>query len=417
VILNGFYRHARRKESLEQGMTKRIRSLETIAIHPGNEQLGPGDPLSADLALSTSFKMTAEAGFSAASQGSNPPPIYTRWGNPTVRFLELQLSGLEGSEDAVCFGSGMAAISALFATTLSAGDHLVASNICYAGAAELMHDGLARAGVEVSFVDTSDVDAVANALTPRTKLVYVETPANPILRLTDIAAVAQLLTGSEAQLAVDSTFATPVATRPLDLGADLVIHSLTKYACGHGDTLGGAVLGSRDRLAPLRSSALVHGGAVLHPFGAWLISRSLQTLPVRMGRHEENAFAVARFLEGHRTVEQVFYPGLQSHPQHEIAKRQMANFSGMIAFRTRETRRVRDRFAADGKLVSYALSLGKTKSLVVLVDTDEVQKQSFRLPPMELAKYRSFAGDGIFRLSVGLEHSSDIIADLDSLLG
>jgi canavanine-gamma-lyase len=398
-------------------LTKPNSSLDTIALHPFGGHLEPGDPLTADLTLSTSFKMAPDAGFTAASQGDDPLPIYARWGNPTVHRLERHLCALERAEDAVCFGSGMAAVSALFFSTLSSGDHLVASNICYAGVAELMHDLQAHRGIKVSFVDTSDIGAVADAMTPRTKMVFVETPANPILRLTDIRAVAERAASVGARLAVDSTFATPIATRPLDLGADFVVHSLTKYACGHGDALGGAVLGSRENLEPLRSSALVHNGAVLHPLAAWLIGRSLQTLPLRMRQHQDNAFAVARFLEQHPAVEQVFYPGLSSHPQHELAKSQMANFSGMIAFRARNSKSLRDRFAAEAEILSYAVSLGKTKSLIVLVDTDEVQSQSFQMPPAELEKYRAAAGDGIFRLSVGLEDSADIIADLDRILG
>ena len=397
-------------------MTKRNASPDTLAIHGADQHRSPGQPLVQDLALSTSFHMDAEAGFSAASLGEDPPPIYTRWGNPTVHQLERQFASLEGAEDAVCYGSGMAAISALFFATLAAGDHMVASNICYAGAAELMHEGLSRLGIKVTFVDSSDVSAVASALTPQTKLVYVETPANPILRLSDIRAIAECAAGAGAKLSVDSTFATPIGTRPLEMGADFVIHSLTKYACGHGDTLGGIVLGSRADLRPLRASALVHNGAVLHPFGAWLIERSLQTLPLRMRQHQANALAVANFLETHPSVEQVFYPGLASHPQHELASRQMDNFSGMIAFRTRDPKRFRSRFAEHAQLISYAVSLGKTKTLVVLVDTEEVQTQSFQLPPAELEKYRAWAGDGIFRMSVGLEDPADIVADLDAVL-
>ena len=406
-------RHRRPKGDVP--LPEQNQSLQTLALHPSAKQLEVGDPLAEALVLSTSFKMASEAGFSAASLGEDPPPIYARWGNPTVSALERKLSALEGAEDAVCFGSGMAAVSALLHSLLRPGDHLVASNICYAGVAELVHDLIQR-GIEASFVDTSDIHAVKAAITEQTKLVFVETPANPILRLTDIRAVADCAAKVGALLAVDSTFATPVATRPLEYGADFVVHSLTKYACGHGDALGGAVLGSRKRVQELRSFALVHHGAVLHPFAAWLIDRSLQTLPLRMRQHQENALAVAHFLERHPAVEQVVYPGLASHPQHELARRQMANFSGMIAFRTRNAKAIAQRLASDARILTYAVSLGKTKSLIVLVDTDEVQNCSFRLPPAELEKYRAVAGDGIFRLSVGLEDPTDIIAELDQIL-
>src|SRR5690606_1291096 len=215
---------------------------------------------------------------------------------------------------------------------LSAGDRLVISDVAYPGTTELAHNTLPRMGVEVTAVDMSDLDRVEAALQEPAKLVWVETPANPILRLTDIAAVAELAHAAGAEVAVDSTFATPIATRPLELGADYVVHSLTKYIGGHGDALGGAVLSDRERLEELQLEATVHFGGVISPFNAWLIMRGAATLPLRMAAHEAGATVVARALEEHPRVRRVVYPGLESHPQHELARRQMTNFSGMIAF-------------------------------------------------------------------------------------
>lgn len=279
---------------------KSTNHLETLSIHGVGGRLGPGDALTPGLELSTSFQVGAEAGFTVGGQGDEATPIYARWGNPTVRLLERHLAALEGAEDAVCFGSGMAAISALVLHHCGHGGHVVASNICYAGAAELFGRLGDELGVSITSVDSSDEDAVASAITSKTRLVYIETPANPILRLSNIRALARIAHDSGAKLAVDSTFATPVATKPIQFGADFVLHSLTKYICGHGDALGGVVAGASDAVGALRSCELVHHGAVLHPMAAWLIMRSLQTLPLRMSGHEANALAVAKYLEATR---------------------------------------------------------------------------------------------------------------------
>jgi len=390
--------------------------LETLAVHPPHGPLQPGEPLVAPLDLSTSFQVGPDAGFTAGGQEAKASLVYARWGNPTVHALERHLASLERAEDALCFGSGMAAISALLLHHAGKGRHVVASNICYAGAAELLHRLIADYGLAVTFVDSSDEQAVASAVSAKTSLVYIETPANPILRLSNIQALARIAHEAGAKLAVDSTFATPVATRPIEHGADFVLHSLTKYMSGHGDALGGVIAGPGDAISRLRSSELVHLGAVLHPMAAWLITRSIQTLPLRMERHQANAFAVAQFLESHPSVGQLFYPGLASHPQHALARAQMDNYSGMLAFRTERSDEVKRRLASGGGVISYALSLGKTKSLIFYVETSEVQNQSFHLPGGEYEKYRSWAGDGVFRMSVGLEHPDDIIDELGRAL-
>ncbi|HEX8821163.1 MAG TPA: aminotransferase class V-fold PLP-dependent enzyme [Archangium sp.] len=335
---------------------------------------------------------------------------------PTVRTLEKRLADLEGGEDALCFASGMAAITGLLLHLLKSGDHLVLSDVCYAGAAEFARGMLRRYGVEVTPVDTSDLEQVRAALRPNTRLVYIETPCNPILKLTDVEAVATLAHQAGARLVVDSTIATPIGLQPLSLGADFVIHSLTKYIGGHGDVLGGVVVGRSNELAALRQDALIHLGAVLSPFPAWLILRSLATLPQRMAAHAATALEVAMFLETHPRVRRVIYPGLDSHPQAELARRQLRNTSGMISFQVEDGPAVARRLAERMKVVKYAVSLGKPHSLVFYLPTEDLQRTSFQLPPDLLARYRDWAGEGIFRLSIGLEAPRDIIRDLEQAL-
>ena len=393
------------------------RGPNTLAVHAG-EAPDPTTGASApNLVMSTTFAMEEPAGFSINAFEGELPYIYTRWGNPTVKMLEEKLAALEGAEDCVVFGSGMAATSALLLAGLKAGDHLVMSDVNYAGTAELARNTLPEYGIETTVVDTSDVVAVEAALRRETRMVWVETPANPILRLTDIAAVAGVAAERDVPLAVDSTFATPMATRPLALGADFVVHSLTKYIGGHGDALGGAVLGSRERVEPLRTHALVHLGGVLSPFNAWLIARGAATLPIRMRAHEEGAQRIAEFLEGHPAVGRVNYPGLASHPQHELARRQMANCSGTLSFQVRGNGgALARRMAKELEIIHYAVSLGHHRSLIYWIDTDGLMESSFRLEGQQLANYREFAGDGVFRLSVGLEDAQDLCADLDRVL-
>ena len=299
---------------------------------------------------------------------------------------------------------------------LSQGDHLVLSNTNYPGTAEFARDTLTRLGVEVTPVDTSDLDQIGDAMRENTRMVWLETPSNPLLRISDIDGAAKIAHAEDALLVVDSTFASPVATRPLTLGADLVVHSLTKYIGGHGDAMGGSVCGSQVLVGPLRGEALVHYGGVISPFNAWLIMRGMATLPLRMRCHQANALAVASFLEAHDKVETALYPGLESHPQHELAKSQMDNFSGMISFRTANPRALAERMMQNLEVIHYAVSLGHHRSLVYLMQTNDLVGSSYRLEGDELDKYRELAGDGIFRLSIGLEDADDLIKDLAEVL-
>jgi cystathionine beta-lyase/cystathionine gamma-synthase len=391
--------------------------VKTSAVHAG-EHVDPVTRASSpNLVMSATFAPEEVTGFSARNRGDYEGFLYARVSNPTVRQLEEKLAALEGAEACQCFASGMAASMGLLLGRLSAGDHLIISDANYVGTAELVRDSLPRLGVAVTPVDTSDADLVSAAIRPNTRMLWIETPANPIMRLSDIAQLASLARARGVRdVVVDSTFATPIATRPLALGADFVVHSLTKYIGGHGDAMGGAVLGRKVDLDALNLEAVVHYGGVLSPFNAWLILRGAATLPIRMKAHEETALAVARHLESHPRVTHVFYPGLASHPQHVLARRQMANFSGMITFTVPDGPAVARRMVEHLKVVHYAVSLGHHRSLIYWIPTTDIMRSSFRLEGEALARYRAFAGDGVFRFSVGIEDAADICADLDQVI-
>lgn len=390
--------------------------IQTRAVHAGESPDPTTRAASPNLVMSTTFLAEAGASFSVEKLGSEDPPfVYTRWGNPTVRQLEKKLSDLEGAEETIAFASGMAAITGLFLHELKQGDHLVMSDVAYAGASELAFDLLPDLGIEVTKVNTADLDQVAKALKPNTKLVYVETPCNPILRLTDIPAIVEIARRVGAKVAVDSTFATPVSLLPLELGADYVTHSLTKYLCGHGDAIGGSLSGPGSELAALRQKILIRAGGIMSPFNAWLIMRGIATLPLRMKAHEEAAMKLAQFLEAHPKVKRVIYPGLPSHPQPALA-RQMKNFSGMLTFHVGNGLEAATVLADRLRVFHYAVSLGHHRSLIFYLHTEELMETSFRLTGAQLESYREFAGDGIFRVSVGIEDPDDLCEDLGQAL-
>ena len=388
----------------------------TRAVHAGESPDPVTRASSPNLVMSSTFVADPDASFSIEGTDVDAPFIYTRWSNPTVDQLERKLSNLEGAEACVAFASGMGAIAGLLMHVLSKGDRLVMSDVTYAGASELANDIIPRMGIEVVKVNMEDLDAVRAAVSPETRLVYIDSPCNPLMRLTDIRAVVDIAHAAGAQLAIDSTFATPIATRPIELGADFVIHSLTKYLGGHGDAIGGAVLGKVEDMAGLRQSISIHAGGVLSPFNAWLIMRGIATFPLRMKAHEDGAMKVAEFLEKHPKITRVMYPGLTSHPQHELAKRQMANFSGMMTFQTENGPAVARQLAEQLKIVHYAVSLGHHRSLVFYLGTRDLLETSFKLNPEQEASYRKYAGEGIFRLSVGIEDPEDLCHDLEQAL-
>jgi len=392
----------------------------TLAIHAGERPDPATGASSPNIVMSSTYVTDKPEGFSAYELTEESPYVYTRWANPTVRQLEQKVAAMEGAEAASAFASGMAAASAILFAELSQGDHLILSDVAYAGIAELTRDTLPRMGIAVTKVDTSDLGALEAAMRPETKLVFIDTPCNPLLRLTDIAGAASIAHGGGARLAVDSTFASPVATNPLALGADYVMHSVTKYIGGHGDAVGGIVCGKAGLIRPLISEAIVHYGGVMSPFNAWLVARGAATLPLRMKAHEETALAVARWLDADPRIARVNYPGLQGHPQHELARRQMKNFSGMMSFQLKGTEAdgtaAAERMGRDLGIIHYAVSLGHHRSLICWMPSEAMIGNSFRLEGTQAAAYREWAGPGIFRLSVGLEDADDLVRDLDRVL-
>ena len=393
------------------------RGFMTRAVHSGESPDTVTGASAPNIVMSSTFVIDEPVSFSAQDIPDDAPYVYSRWDNPTVTVLQDKLAALEEAESCRCFASGMAATSALLLSTLSQGDRLVMSDSNYPGTAELARKMLTRLGVEVVLADLSDLESASQAITSGVRLVWVETPANPILRLTDIRAVAELAHSVGAELAVDSTFATPVATRPLDLGADYVVHSLTKYCCGHGDAMGGAVLGQRDRLKNVGSDGQIYLGGIISPFNAWLINRGLATLSMRMQVHQTNAMRVANFLEGHRNVKKVLYPGLPSHPQFDLARLQMDNYSGMVSVQIDDAPNLVNRMMSDLKIFHYAVSLGHHRSLIYWLGTDDLMESTYALQGRALNAYREFAGDGVFRISVGLEDPEDLCDDLAQILG
>ncbi|MDR0538058.1 MAG: PLP-dependent aspartate aminotransferase family protein [Tannerellaceae bacterium] len=388
--------------------------ISTRAVHAGERPDPFTHASSPDITMSTTFAVDADTGFSVEGMEEDDAWIYTRWGNPTIRKLEEKLAALEEAETAVAFASGMGAIVALLLHVLKSGDHAVVSDVAYAALSEMTNEMIPSLGIEVTKVDTSDVEAVRKAIRRNTRLIYVETPCNPILRLTDISVIAGLAHEAGAKLAVDSTFATPVSTKPLELGADFVIHSLTKYLGGHGDALGGAILGYKADLVPLRKKTSIRLGGTISPFNAWLVMRGLATFPLRMRVHQENALKIANWLEAHPRVENVIYPGLPSHPQYELACRQMKNFSGILTFRVNDGKEQAHRFVEKLQVIHYAVSLGHHRSLLFYLDSESLQQTSFRFSTQaQTDSWNKYAGRGLFRLSVGLEDAEDLIDDLE----
>lgn len=398
--------------------------FDSLAVHAGEEADPETGALHIPLHLSATFKLPKFGNKLIEAlqlETSRAPHVYTRWSNPTLRSLEDRLTALEAPKGlpdcskvtALVTASGMAAVSSLVLTFLSKGDHLIASEVCYAGSVELFALHLPRFGIEVSLVDTSDPEQVSAALRPNTKMLYVETPANPILRITDIARMAEIAHAAGIPLAVDSTFASPALQRPFEFGADFVIHSLTKYLNGHGDALGGVILGREKEILKIRRDMLLHLGGALSPFNATLIQRGLTTLPLRMKRHCDNAMQIAQFLEKHPKVARVIYPGLESHPHHTLAKKQMTDFGGMLSFRLKGGLGATISLSERIKVFAYATSLGHAQSLLFYYPTEMYFDSASYLSKEQKRAIHEWTGDGIIRASIGLENPEDLMADLD----
>lgn len=335
---------------------------------------------------------------------------YTRGGNPTVKAFEDKIAALEGGNHATAYGSGMAATVAVFLATLQAGDHAVIANVVYGGTYRFADQFLKKFGVEVDFVDASDVDVVRGSIRDNTRLVFTETPANPTLVLTDLAAVSEITKEAGALHVTDNTFLTPYYQRPFDLGADVILHSTTKYLDGHNATLGGAVIVDDDELAEKIAFARISAGLVMSPMVAWLTLQGIKTLSERMDRQSANAREVAEWLEGHPKVEKVGYPGLASFPGHDLAQKQATGFGAMAWFEVVGGVEAGKKLMDSVRLWSLAENLGAVESII----THPVTMTHAAVPRDE----RIAAGitDGLVRLSVGLEDAEDLIADLDQAL-
>ena len=370
--------------------------LETIAVHAGHEVDALSGAVTPPIHLSTTFERSADGGYRAGY-------IYTRSGNPNRTSLERCLAELEGGVSAACFASGSGATLAVF-QALGPGVHVVAPNDAYYGTSKLLGEVFAPWGLRATFVDMTNLAEVERAMEPSTRLVWIETPSNPTLKVVDIRAVTEIARSRGARSVVDNTWATPVLQRPLELGADVVMHSTTKYLCGHSDVLGGALVfrGDDDFTQRVRTVQTA-GGVVPSPFDCWLVLRGIRTLPWRMRAHSSNALALAKCLSTHPEIERVHYPGLSTHSAHDVAKRQMSEFGGMLAVEVRGGRPEAMGVANRLRLFTQATSLGGTESLVE--HRASVEGPTTRAP------------ENLLRVSVGLEHVDDLVEDFSRALG
>lgn len=382
-------------------MPHKPHGLATRALHVGQ---GP-DPATGAVVVPMHLATT----FAQESPGRHKGFEYSRSGNPTRGNLEECLASLEGATHALAFSSGLAATTAVM-LLLDPGDHVVFTEDVYGGTFRLFDKVFQRYGLSFTAVDPTDPDTVAAAMTDRTRLVWLESPTNPLLRIVDLDAVSELVHGSGALVAIDSTFASPVLQRPLELGADLVVHSSTKYLGGHSDVLGGAVLTSDDALAERLRFHQNAVGAVPSPFDCWLLLRGLKTLQLRVLRQCENALAIARWLEGQDAVVQVYYPGLESNPGHALARRQMSgHFGGVVSFEVSSGDAARS-FLERLRVFTLAESLGAVESLA------ESPAMMTHASIPEETRTRVGVSDGLLRLSVGIEDVDDLVADLEQAL-
>ncbi len=374
----------------------------TRAIHVGQD---------ADTATgATIVPIYQTSTYTQQAPGEHKGYEYSRTGNPTRAALEECMAALEGADHGLAFASGLAATTAVM-SLLSPGDHVVAGDDLYGGTYRLFDKVLREGnGIDFDYVDSTDTASVEEVLRPETKMLWIETPTNPMLTLSDIRKLSEMAHKRGAVVAVDNTFASPYFQRPLELGADIVVHSTTKYMGGHSDVIGGAVMtsdeGFRERISFYQNAA----GGVPGPFDSWIVLRGLKTLAVRMRQHEENALAIAGFLEDHPQVATVNYPGLLSHPQHELAKRQMSGFSGMVSFTLKGGAEAAYAAVQKTKLFSFAESLGGVESLITHPAT-----MTHAAIPKEQREARGVT-DGLLRLSVGIEDAQDLILDLDQAI-
>ncbi len=385
------------------------RGLNSNLIHIAEGE-NPSSGLTSPIYQSATFHFEEPEAIAQAMAAEAHPQFYGRYGTPNTKQVEATVAYLEGAESALAVASGMAAVSLVMLTFLRQGDHVVAQRTLYPTTTKLLSKKLPELGIECTLVDQEDAGQFEAAIRPNTRLIYLESPANPTLSLTDLRAVAQLAQGRGILTVADNTFATPYNQRPLALGVDIVLHSATKYLGGHSDVVAGVVAGSEAHVSQMWHSHVMLG-AVLHPFEAWLLQRGLKTFAMRMARHNENGLAVARFLAGHPAVARTHYPGLPQHPQHDLAREQMpGGYGGMVCFELKGGREAGYHLLKRLQLVTLAVSLGSVHSLITH------PASTISIVQSEAAVAASGVQPGLVRLSVGVEDADDIIADLAQAL-
>ena len=378
----------------------------TRAVHTGNAVDAETGAIKRPITMANSYELPYDpTDMNWSSAAAN---LYTRNGGSNQKYLQERLASLENGEDCIVLSSGVAALSGLFFALLQSGDHVVFANVTYIASYRLLNELFNnKFKVETTIVDTTDLEAVKGAIRPNTKLVHIETPGNPTLAITDIAATAKIAHENGALLSVDNTFASPYNQRPAELGADFTVESLTKYINGHGDSMGGAIIGKKEHLDLIRAQSQINLGGVISPFNAWLIMRGSATLPLRMRQHNENAMKVARWLEQQPAVSFVSDPGLESHKGHEIAKKQMpGGYGGVLSFGLKADHDTHNKFVSHLNIITNAVSLGHDASLIVFLGENDERQYLY---PEEFH-------NGFFRFSVGIEDAEDIIEDLRQAL-
>ncbi len=389
-------------------MNKPSWGLQTKAVHTGTE-LSPQD-VSPPLHMANTY-IFGSAEEAARAFELEDQPIYTRWGNPTISVMEQKVAALEGAEAAVATASGMAAVSAALLASVEGGDHIVATTGLYSGSYHLITEDLPRYGVEATLAEASSPEAFEAALRPNTRVIYLESPGNPALMMNDIAALADLARHHGIMTIIDNTFATPVNQRPIDLGIDVIVHSATKFLGGHGDSLGGAVVGSAAFIERVLKGPIRRYGGCISPFNAWLIARGITTLPLRMARHNSNALRVAEWLVERPDIAWVRYPWHPSHPQYDLARRQMpGGGGGVVVFELKGGLEAGTHLMNHVAVCACTVSLGDVRTLI----THPASTTHRSLPHQ--TRLASGITDGLVRLAVGIEDPEDILEDLDQAL-
>ena len=395
-------------------MTQNNLGKATQAIHAGEARTSAtektGIPLVPPIYQNSTFRFATAAECAEAFRDEESGYVYTRWGNPTQEVLEQKLAVLEAGEAALATASGMGAVSTALLTALADGGHVVAMENLYSATFQILSEEFPRFGIETTFVDATNPAHIERAIRADTKVLYLESPTNPLLKLVDLQVAAEIAKAHGLTSIIDNTFATPCGQQPITFGIDVVVHSMTKYMSGSGAVIAGAIIGQKEFVVRAKEGALRNFGAVISPFNAWLTLHGLTTLPLRFAQHSENATRVATFLEAHPAVEWVRHPSLPSHPQHELAKRQMDAFGGMITLELKGGRIAGEHLVDHIQLCSLAVSLGDVRTLIC-----HPASTTHSHVPAEIRQQIGVT-DGLVRISIGLEDAADIIADLGQAL-